>query len=267
MFATGLSAGGAMASVLLATYPDVFAGGAVVAGLPYACAASAKDAYAVMFAQRALSPRALGDRVRAASKHRGPWPRISVWHGTADPIVRPSNGEDVVSQWTDLHGLSPHPSREERIAGHTRRLWLGADGRPLIEAFSITAMAHAVPLGLSVEADAYGAVGPFFLDVGICSTRRIAHFWGLDLEGAGARQTAASATCASGQSAAMPGDTARIAGRQRQVPPDADARPLDATAAITAALKAAGLPSPQGSGSATPASIIAAALEAAGLRK
>ena len=267
MFATGLSAGAAMASVLLATYPEVFAGGAVVAGLPYGCAASAKDAYAAMFAERALSPRALGDSVRAASKHRGPWPRISVWHGTADPIVRPSNGEDVVKQWTDLHGLPPHPSREERIAGHTRRLWLGADGNPLIEAFSITGMAHAVPLGLSTAADAYGAVGPFFLDVGICSTQRIALFWGLDLERVGARHSAAEATGATVPSAAM-GEAARVAGRQMEVPPaDAVARPLDATAAIAAAFKAAGLPLPQGSGPVTPSSIIAVALEAAGLRK
>ena len=268
MFATGLSAGGAMASVLLATYPEVFAGGAVVAGLPYGCAASAKDAYVAMFAERALSTRALGDSVRAASQHRGPWPKISVWHGTADPIVRPSNGEDVVRQWTDLHGLPPHPSREERIAGHTRRLWLGADGNPLIEAFSITGMAHAVPLGLSTAADAYGAVGPFFLDVGICSTQRIAHFWGLDLQRVGARHAAAEATGATVPSAAMRGEAARVAGRRMEVPPaDAVARLLDATAAIAAAFKAAGLPIPQGSGPVTPSSIIAAALEAAGLRK
>ena len=35
VFVTGLSAGGAMASVMLATYPEVFAGGAIIAGLPY----------------------------------------------------------------------------------------------------------------------------------------------------------------------------------------------------------------------------------------
>jgi len=34
VFVTGLSAGGAMASVMLATYPEVFAGGAIIAGLP-----------------------------------------------------------------------------------------------------------------------------------------------------------------------------------------------------------------------------------------
>jgi len=35
---TGLSAGGAMASAMLATYPDVFAGGAIIAGVPYGAA-------------------------------------------------------------------------------------------------------------------------------------------------------------------------------------------------------------------------------------
>jgi poly(hydroxyalkanoate) depolymerase family esterase len=39
VFVTGLSAGGAMASVMLATYPEVFAGGAIIAGLPYGCPA------------------------------------------------------------------------------------------------------------------------------------------------------------------------------------------------------------------------------------
>ena len=195
-------------------------------------------------------------------------PKISLWHGTSDPIVKPSNGEHIIRQWANVHGLSESPSYRELIGSHTRRLWSDANNKALIEAFSITGVAHAVPLGLSAEADAYGAAGPFFLDVGICSTRRIAHFWGLETEGAGARQTGADATGASRQSAAMPGDAAPVAGRQQQVlPPDADAWPLDATAAIGAAFKAAGLPLRQGFGSVTPASIIAAALEAAGLRK
>src|SRR5437763_1256534 len=38
VFVTGLSAGGAMAAVMLAAYPEAFAGGAVVAGVPYGCA-------------------------------------------------------------------------------------------------------------------------------------------------------------------------------------------------------------------------------------
>src|SRR5262252_2182549 len=80
VFVTGLSAGGAMASVMLATYPEVFAGGAIIAGLPYGSASSVQEAFEAMFSDRAPSARALGDRVRAASEHRGRWPSVSVWH-------------------------------------------------------------------------------------------------------------------------------------------------------------------------------------------
>src|SRR5262249_5372300 len=105
VFVTGLSSGGAMASVMLAAYPDVFAAGAIVARLPYGCATSVNEAFGVMFTEQSPSARALGDRVRSASKHRGPWPKISVWHGTADAIVKPANAENIIRQWIDVHRL------------------------------------------------------------------------------------------------------------------------------------------------------------------
>lgn len=43
IFITGLSAGGAMASVMLACYPEVFTGGAIIAGLPYGSAKTISD--------------------------------------------------------------------------------------------------------------------------------------------------------------------------------------------------------------------------------
>src|SRR6516162_9475322 len=99
VFVTGLSAGGAMASVMLATYPEVFAGGAIIAGLPYGCAGNAQQAFEAMFTEQGHAAPALGGRVRAAIRHRGGWPKISVWHGTDDLIVKPANGEDIVRQW------------------------------------------------------------------------------------------------------------------------------------------------------------------------
>jgi poly(3-hydroxybutyrate) depolymerase len=46
---TGLSAGGAMTLAMPATYPDVFAAGAVIAGLPYGGATNAQEALRGMF--------------------------------------------------------------------------------------------------------------------------------------------------------------------------------------------------------------------------
>src|SRR5262249_33638425 len=83
MFVTGLSAGGAMTSVMLATYPDVFAAGAIIAGLPYGVATNVREALTGMRASAARSPRKLGDLVRKATHYKGPWPRVSVCHGSA----------------------------------------------------------------------------------------------------------------------------------------------------------------------------------------
>src|SRR5277367_3283453 len=62
VFVTGLSAGGAMAAVMLATYPEVFAGGAIIAGLPYGCARSVQQAFDAMFTDQVHSANALGNR-------------------------------------------------------------------------------------------------------------------------------------------------------------------------------------------------------------
>src|SRR5207247_11244736 len=103
---TGHSAGGAMDSVMLATYPEVFAGGAIIARLPYGCASNVQQAFEAMFAEQGHAAQALGDRVRAASRHRGPWPQISVWHGASDPVGKPFNGDDTIRRWTNVHGYS-----------------------------------------------------------------------------------------------------------------------------------------------------------------
>src|ERR1700735_579685 len=87
IFVTGLSAGGAMTSVMLATYPEVFAAGAIIAGLPYGAASDLREALSTMRATPVRTPHRLGDLVRNASAHKGPWPRLSVWHGNADGVV------------------------------------------------------------------------------------------------------------------------------------------------------------------------------------
>src|SRR4051812_44323572 len=48
IFISGLSSGGGMAAVMLATYPEVFAGGAIIAGLPYGSASNVQQAFAAM---------------------------------------------------------------------------------------------------------------------------------------------------------------------------------------------------------------------------
>ena len=252
VFITGLSAGGAMASVMLATYPDVFAGGAIVAGLPYGAAANVQQAFETMFQSPPRAARAWGDLVRGASPHDGPWPRVSVWHGGVDATVIPSNAGEIIKQWTDVHGLPITPTAKAIVDGYPRQVWVNAAGDEGSESYSITNMAHGTPLATGEADHECGAVGPFLLEVGISSSYHIAKFFGIT---AGARRE-------SGQSRALV-----VAGQrqhsgfdaQRPQPhvlegevlgPEADEWPdrrrgpshqFDVGAVINNALKAAGL--------------------------
>jgi poly(hydroxyalkanoate) depolymerase family esterase len=105
IFVTGLSAGGAMTLAMLATYPDVFAAGAVIAGLPYGAATNPHEALRGMFQAPPKSSSELGDLVRDASPNTAVWPRLSVWHGSADRTVKPSNAGEILKQWLDVHDL------------------------------------------------------------------------------------------------------------------------------------------------------------------
>lgn len=204
VFITGLSAGGAMAGVMLATYPELFAGGAIIAGLPYGVAATIPEAFDRMRAHGLPGEKGLQDQVRSASRHDGPWPRISIWQGSADRTVSPANATALITQWRGVHGLPAEPSASESVDGHRRRVWRDADGRDLIEEYSIAGMGHGTP----IAADGIGRSGPFILAAGISSTRRIVRFWNLSAEAVSADPRPAVAAPLAREPATLLADTA-----------------------------------------------------------
>jgi len=179
IFVTGLSAGGAMTSVMLATYPEVFAAGAIIAGLPFGVATNVREALNGMFQSRPHPASELGDLVRSASKHRGPWPKVSVWHGSADRTVNPANADEIVKQWLDVHQLPSAPMSAGTVDGYPRQIWWNADGETTVESYTITDMAHGTPLGTADNDERYGTQGAFLIEAGISSSYHIANFFGL----------------------------------------------------------------------------------------
>jgi len=117
--------------------------------------------------------------VRNASAHKGPWPKLSVWHGSADRTVNPANADEIVKQWLDLHGLPHEPMSSGEVDGHPRDVWWNADGETIVESYTITDMAHGTPLGISGNDEPYGAEGAFLIEAGISSSYHIANFFGL----------------------------------------------------------------------------------------
>ena len=179
VFITGLSAGGAMTSVMLSTYPEVFAAGAIIAGLPFGVATNMREALNSMFRSPARSAHDLGNLVRHASKHRAPWPKVSVWHGSVDRTVNPANADEIVKQWLDLHRLPSHPMAEGTVDGYPHQVWWNADGETVVESYTITGMAHGTPIGKAENDQRYGREGAFLIDAGISSSHHIANFFGL----------------------------------------------------------------------------------------
>ncbi len=177
VFITGLSAGGAMAGVMLATYPEVFAGGGLIAGLPYASAQSMPAALTRMRGRGRETSTQLGDLVRGASNHSGRWPTVSVWHGSADATVHSSNADATVEQWRSVHGLGDTPALFETVDGYPRSRWRDDEGRVCVEEYQVTGMGHGTPLDPS-SANREQA-GAFLLSVGISSTRHLARSWGI----------------------------------------------------------------------------------------
>ena len=117
IFVTGLSAGGAMTSVMLASYPEVFAAGAIIAGLPYGVATNPREAAKRMFQSLARPASELGDLVRNASKHHGPWPKVSVWHGGADRTIDPANADEIVKHGSTCISCLRHQCRRAPSTG------------------------------------------------------------------------------------------------------------------------------------------------------
>jgi poly(hydroxyalkanoate) depolymerase family esterase len=156
VFVAGLSSGGAMAAILAACYPDLFAAVAVHSGLAYGSATSLASAFQAM-----ASPGADADaRGRAAhaamGEHSRPVPSIVI-HGSADRTVAPANATQVLRQSMITNHLAAPETCEHDIArpsttwraqvhgGHAylRSQWIDQRGKLMHELLEVDSLGHA----------------------------------------------------------------------------------------------------------------------------
>lgn len=173
-FVTGLSAGGAMTVAMLAAYPDLFEAGAVMAGIPYGCAKSTNDSFTCMKGkeQSAETWAAL-----LPADTRAKPPRISVWTGDADYVVRPANAEQIVRQFAAAHGSPDAKANATETVGIATHETF-ANGA--VERWTIAKMGHGVAVS---PAEGCGTAGAFLVDAKLCSTQKAADFFGITGDG------------------------------------------------------------------------------------
>ncbi|MDY0978428.1 PHB depolymerase family esterase [Massilia sp. CFBP9012] len=136
VFVAGMSAGGAMAAVLGAEYPELFAAIGVHSGLP---AGSARD---MITGLQAMKKPGRGRSLREAVP-------VIVFHGDADHVVNQGNGEAVLKQFVGAHaGLRAtplHASETESTQGGrraTHRTWRDEEGRAMAENWIVHGAGH-----------------------------------------------------------------------------------------------------------------------------
>jgi poly(3-hydroxybutyrate) depolymerase len=144
VYVAGLSAGGAAAAVLAATYPDIYAAAGVHSGLARGAARNVPSAFSAMRHGHAaisnaspLSPAPGGNRLV---------PTI-VFHGGRDKTVHPRNGEQVIEQSRLTGGADLQPEIQHGAAegghGYSRTKYLDAAGRAMLEMWVVHEAGHA----------------------------------------------------------------------------------------------------------------------------
>ncbi|MEV6614744.1 PHB depolymerase family esterase [Streptomyces sp. NPDC051051] len=147
VFATGISSGAMMTNVLLGDYPDVFAAGAAFAGVPFGCFATTDGSEwnsACSGGTVVRTPQQWGDLVRGAHPgYTGPRPRMQLWHGTEDDVLRYPNFGEEIKQWTEVRGIGQTPSATDSPqTGWTRTRYGGTGDRAPVEAISLQGVGH-----------------------------------------------------------------------------------------------------------------------------
>ena len=178
VYIVGLSAGGAMTAAMLAAYPERFAGGAIVAGVPYGCANSVVRALQCMNPGVDRKPEEWRGELDVPPASPARYPPVSIWHGDADGRVVPRNRVELVEQWTTVHGLAGIPPKTETNEILTREIYADADGISKVESVLVKGFGHAFPIQVGGVAPC-GRPGDFVIDAKVCGATAIARFWGL----------------------------------------------------------------------------------------
>ena len=161
VFIAGISAGGAMAVIAAALYPDLFSGLGVAAGAEFQAAQGVPEGLVAM-KQGGPDPAQQGKAAFAAMKPglaRKPRKRLPVivFHGTEDASVNCVNADQIVAQWSETNACLAAEAGEKRFSiseertaetvpgGHSfdRHIYADQTGRLLMEKWIVKGLGHA----------------------------------------------------------------------------------------------------------------------------
>lgn len=182
IYAAGFSSGAIHTGVMMASYPDVFAAGAIISAHPYGCAASYNEYVLCNVLGEVKTAQEWGDLVRSAYPgYRGSYPRVSIWHGTSDLVIREYNSGELIKQWTNVNGMDQTADEYSVLNGYPHAVYRNAAGEPRVEHYRLTFHGHAIPVNtLGLYQPVCGSTGGLATQSSsICATYYIAKWFGL----------------------------------------------------------------------------------------
>jgi poly(hydroxyalkanoate) depolymerase family esterase len=184
IYITGLSAGAGMTADMLADYPDVFAAGSIDSGPAAQCSTSGITNTNCTSGTTSNSVAQWGSLIKNSdSGYSGPYPRVAIWQGSSDTTVNPAELTYNMDGWTNVWGIGQTPSSTQTLTGGTtENIYNDSTGKPAVETFSISGMAHGLAVNPGSGTDQCGSTGTYYLNY-ICSSYYTAHFFGLDVTG------------------------------------------------------------------------------------
>ena len=146
IYVAGLSAGGAMAAVLAATYPELYAAVGIHSGLPYGIAHDMPSAFAAMKRRKSKAGVAKM-QVKTPSPLNTVVPAI-VFHGDRDMTVHPVNGDQVLTQCVPVTGerndlIETHEGVASEGRTYTKTIVRDAQGSIVAEKWIVHGAGHA----------------------------------------------------------------------------------------------------------------------------
>ena len=184
IYVIGLSAGGAMSSIMMAVFPEVFDKGGVMAGGPYKSAESIIKAGTSMLGMVSKSPEDWGNLVREQNpNYKGSYPKLVVFHGGIDPVVSTNNANQLIKQWVDIHKTDYEEDEHfENFRNNNDvelTIYKNKQQQEIVRYYKIRGIGHALPIDTGNCSTQGGKTGIFSIDKDFHSTFWAAHFFGL----------------------------------------------------------------------------------------
>jgi poly(3-hydroxybutyrate) depolymerase len=165
-----------MASGLLANYPALFNGGAVVAGIPFPCAEGLMTGISCMRNGPPQTVDELKTRVEKLNPQQITWPKLSIWTGEQDSIVNPLNSSMLAQQWANLSALERNPIINKQL-GYTITGWKNSAKEVRVELIEVASLGHGIMVNPLVENG--GEVSDYVLASPLSTAKHVIDFWQL----------------------------------------------------------------------------------------